>query len=68
MRWELAGDTDGTLLVFTHAFDQGQPPAQHATGWHICLDILKGLLDGRPLPPHAHDAGLERHYRDLLLT
>jgi uncharacterized protein YndB with AHSA1/START domain len=66
VRWELAADGDGTIVVFTHTFDQGPPPAQHATGWHVCFDALDALLDGRPLPPHVHDEALERHYDDVL--
>jgi uncharacterized protein YndB with AHSA1/START domain len=66
VRWELAADGDGTIVVFTHTFDQGPPPAQHATGWHVCFDILDALLDQRPLPTHTHDEALERHYEHVL--
>jgi uncharacterized protein YndB with AHSA1/START domain len=52
VRWELIGDSGGTLLVLTHtvpqaARDFGLPAL---AGWHTLLEQLAALLDGRPLP------------------
>jgi uncharacterized protein YndB with AHSA1/START domain len=64
VRWELRPDGDGTLVAFTHSFDVGPPPASHATGWHVCFDILGAHLDQRTLPPRLHDDDLERRYAE----
>jgi uncharacterized protein YndB with AHSA1/START domain len=49
LRWELSEDGDGTLLVFTHTFDDRARAASFATGWDGCLDGLTSVLDGRPV-------------------
>jgi uncharacterized protein YndB with AHSA1/START domain len=48
LRFELTPTTDGTLLVFTHAFDDGYGAASFAAGWTACLDALEDDLAGRP--------------------
>ena len=55
-----------TLMVFTHSFPEGLPPAQHATGWHACFEALDAVLDERPVPPLGYDEELRRHYDQLL--
>jgi uncharacterized protein YndB with AHSA1/START domain len=58
LRWELRRDGDDCLLSFTATFDErgGNIPhpagprrkgARDASGWHLCLDALEALLDGK---------------------
>lgn len=47
LRFELQPRANDCVLVFTHAFENGEEAAKFAAGWHICLDGLGGLLDGR---------------------
>lgn len=62
MRFELRPDPAGTLLIFTHTFDERPSAASFAAGWHQCLDALTGVLVGRPAPiPQA--GGSSRAYR-----
>ena len=68
VRLELVPDSQSCVLVFTHSFDAGTAPAQHATGWHSCFDALEALLDGRPVPPLGYDPALRRHYDEALGT
>jgi uncharacterized protein YndB with AHSA1/START domain len=53
LRWELAADGDGTVLTFTTWPGDDDPAgaANTAAGYHVCLDALAGLLDGRSQPP-----------------
>jgi len=55
LRWELQARGDGCLLVLTQTFDDRFKAARDAAGWHLCLDALAGLLDGRE-PESARDA------------
>ena len=48
IRWELAAVGNGTRLTLWHSIDR-RFISWGAAGWHICLDTLDRLLDGRPL-------------------
>jgi uncharacterized protein YndB with AHSA1/START domain len=48
-RFELSPDGDGSLLVFTHVFDDRKFGAQHATGWEVHFARLDALLAGGAL-------------------
>lgn len=53
LRFELLPDGDGCLLIFTQVLpgtgthDDLPSAARHGSGWHICLDVLAGQLDGQ---------------------
>lgn len=62
LRWTLAPSEGGTLLVFTHTFEDVAKSARDASGWHICLDSMECRLDGRPaagFTPERFDALFE---------
>ena len=48
LRWELSGEGDGTLLVFTNRIPGPSYPDVALAGWHVHLDMLDDALDGRP--------------------
>jgi uncharacterized protein YndB with AHSA1/START domain len=48
LRWELEPLGGGTRLTLWHNIDRGFI-AWGAAGWHICLDVLDGLLAGEPI-------------------
>ena len=48
IRWELEPLDSGTRLTLWHHIDR-QFIAMGAAGWHICFDVLKRLLDDRPI-------------------
>ena len=48
MRWELEPVATGTRLTLWHNINR-HFIAMGAAGWHICLDVLAGLLDDRPI-------------------
>lgn len=66
VHFELAPRERGCLLVFTHSFPFEQPPAQHATGWHVCFQALEARLDGRAHPQVEYDPELRRRYEEIL--
>jgi uncharacterized protein YndB with AHSA1/START domain len=68
VRFELTTHERGCLLIFTHAFPADQPPAQHATGWHLCFEALEAKLDGKPIPALGYNPDIRRHYDEVLST
>jgi uncharacterized protein YndB with AHSA1/START domain len=47
LRFELEPlDDGGTLLRFTHLFDEVEAAARDAAGWHVCFDRLEDRLGG----------------------
>lgn len=48
LRWQLEPHGKGTRLTLWHQIDR-RFVAWGAAGWHICLDVLAGLLDGQPI-------------------
>ncbi len=66
LRWELDPRPGGTLLTFTHTFDDKGRGARDAAGWEICFASLETRLDGRTRVPFAkarHDT-LFSHYAE----
>ena len=49
LRWELDARGGGTLLIFTHTFDDKAKAARDASGWDICLASLEANLAGLPV-------------------
>jgi hypothetical protein len=59
LRWTLAPDGGGTLLVFTHTFEDLEKAARDASGWETCLESLESRLAGKKaagFTPERHDA------------
>jgi uncharacterized protein YndB with AHSA1/START domain len=48
MRWELEALGGGTRLTLWHSIDR-RFVSWGAAGWHICFDVLDGLLSGTPV-------------------
>jgi uncharacterized protein YndB with AHSA1/START domain len=46
VRWEIAPDGDGSLLVLLHRPLRPEPSVDYAAGWHAMLDALATHLDG----------------------
>ncbi len=55
LRWELAPDGGGCLLVFHHTFEDRAGAASFASGWEACLAGLDDVLGDAPpeQPPWA---------------
>jgi uncharacterized protein YndB with AHSA1/START domain len=49
LRWELEPSGDGTRLTLRHTLAKPGMEAMVAAGWHLCLDVLRHLLDGEPI-------------------
>jgi uncharacterized protein YndB with AHSA1/START domain len=65
LRFELRPDGEGTLLIFTHTFEDRPMGGSFAAGWETCLGALEETLaapDGQaPDGPGAPAAYAERH-------
>jgi uncharacterized protein YndB with AHSA1/START domain len=63
MRWELEARDGGTRLTLSTNIGR-RYIAMGAAGWHICFDVLDGLLSGNPLGrivgPEAMKFGWQR--------
>jgi uncharacterized protein YndB with AHSA1/START domain len=46
VRFEVAPDTEGSLLTLLDTFEEVGKAARDAAGWHACLDRLEHALDG----------------------
>ncbi|GAA0496065.1 hypothetical protein Ade02nite_17730 [Paractinoplanes deccanensis] len=49
LRWELEETTGGTRLILRHTLAHPGMEAMVAAGWHLCAEVLRRLLDGRPV-------------------
>jgi hypothetical protein len=47
LRFELYPSDEGSVLVFSAAFDEIGKTARDGAGWHSCLDLLLCELGGR---------------------
>lgn len=47
LRWELEPTDEGCLLRFTAVFDDREDAAGNGAGWHVALEALDTVLDGR---------------------
>lgn len=62
LRWELHPDGDGCLLVFSHTFDDRPGAASFCSGWMMCLDALRMIVDGDTVTHAAPSAELHDTY------
>jgi uncharacterized protein YndB with AHSA1/START domain len=64
LRWELAADGGGCLLVFHHTFEDRAGAASFASGWEACLGELDQLLGDasaeQPSWAERHEEYVER--------
>jgi uncharacterized protein YndB with AHSA1/START domain len=49
LRWELEPAGAGTRLTLRHTLAKPDMDAMVAAGWHLCLLVLRRLLDGNPI-------------------
>jgi uncharacterized protein YndB with AHSA1/START domain len=49
LRWELEPSGSGTRLTLRHTLAKPETDAMVAAGWHLCLMVLRRLLDGDPI-------------------
>ena len=49
LRWELEPSGPGTRLTLRHTLAKPGTDAMVAAGWHLCLVVLRHLLDGSPV-------------------
>jgi uncharacterized protein YndB with AHSA1/START domain len=61
LRFELEGDGDGTLLVFTDTLEELGKAARDGAGWHECLERLVYELNGQAPPLASADRWRQVH-------
>ncbi|WP_090793334.1 SRPBCC domain-containing protein [Paenibacillus sp. GP183] len=65
LRWELNGDGDMTVLVLRHRFADRQQAPSYAAGWHLCLEGLSGILNGKKMPSMAGHNAVKYGWKEL---
>ncbi len=65
LTYELTPTASGTLLQFTHVFDDRAYAPDYAAGWHLCWSALTVHLDGGDVPP-VHGDNAKAHGWDRL--
>lgn len=68
LRWELEASGRGTRLTLWHNIDK-RFVSWGAAGWHVCLDVLGRMLEGKPVgrtvgPELVRDPDWQRLQRD----
>ncbi|HTQ02989.1 MAG TPA: SRPBCC family protein [Polyangiaceae bacterium] len=58
LRWELEPTSNGTRLTLWHNIDS-RFISWGAAGWHVCFDVLDGLLAGEPIGRLAGPAAMK---------
>jgi uncharacterized protein YndB with AHSA1/START domain len=61
LRFEVAPDGDGSVLVFTCAFQEIGKVSRDGAGWHSCLDLLAFEVARRAAPWSAADRWKDLH-------
>jgi uncharacterized protein YndB with AHSA1/START domain len=49
LRWQLEEIATGTRLTLYHTLEDRSWLSKVTAGWHICIDVLERVLDGRPV-------------------
>jgi uncharacterized protein YndB with AHSA1/START domain len=65
LRFELAEEPPGCVLVLTHSFHDRFKAARDGAGWHLCLAALRSLLDGSPAAGGSEGERLPRGWEEL---
>jgi uncharacterized protein YndB with AHSA1/START domain len=55
LRFELSADGSGCVLDLTVTFPEYAKAARDGAGWHVCLEQLRYVSDGAPLPWSPED-------------
>jgi len=56
VRFELHPEQKGCLLIFQETFTTiNEQRIKDLAGWHVCLDVIKLLLDGKPIESRKDD-------------
>jgi len=61
LRFEVAPDGDGSVLVFTCLFAEIGKASRDAAGWHSCLDLLGFGVAGQTAPWSARERWKQVH-------
>lgn len=48
LRWTLSQSPEGCRLTLAHTFEEPEQRGSYAAGWHICLGVLRAVVDGQP--------------------
>jgi uncharacterized protein YndB with AHSA1/START domain len=65
LRWQLDATEEGTRLTLHHTTDDPTMIPKAAAGWHICLVVAEGLLDGHPIGPIVGEEAMQYGWQDL---
>jgi uncharacterized protein YndB with AHSA1/START domain len=65
LRWELEPSGEGTRLTLRHTPARPGTDAMVAAGWHLCLDVLRHLLDGEPIGVIRGRDAMDHGWEDL---
>jgi uncharacterized protein YndB with AHSA1/START domain len=65
LRFELERRPEGSLLTFTHVFDDRFKAARDAAGWELCLQALSSRLEGEPTPGPGEGPAIPEGWSEL---
>lgn len=63
VRFELQPKRHGCLLIFIERFKTiTEQRVKDLAGWHVCLDVIKSILDGNPI--HSREAEWKKWHHE----
>jgi uncharacterized protein YndB with AHSA1/START domain len=65
LRWELEAAGGGTRLTLRHTLATPGMQAMVAAGWHLCVAVLKQLLDGAPVGVIRGRSAMDHGFEEL---
>jgi uncharacterized protein YndB with AHSA1/START domain len=65
VRWHLSPTDTGCRLTLEHQMADRTHAAENAGGWHLCLDVLTGHLDGTNPERLVGETVMEHGFPDL---
>ncbi|MFD1173297.1 SRPBCC family protein [Oceanobacillus picturae] len=54
----------GSIMTFSHTFDEREMAKYTAAGWHRCLDALGQLVHGQPIEWEENGPELREYYKE----
>ncbi|HVF38931.1 MAG TPA: SRPBCC family protein [Gemmatimonadaceae bacterium] len=65
LRWELVPIANGTRLTLHHTVEDRTWVSKIAAGWHICIDVMDHLLEGKPVGRVVSTDAMEHGWEKL---
>jgi uncharacterized protein YndB with AHSA1/START domain len=63
--WQLEPVGGGTRLTLRHTVADPEDAPKVAAGWHLCVDVLEQVLDGKDVDPIVGERAMDHGWQEL---